>query len=225
MSEISEAQLAANRANAAHSTGPRTEEGQKRSSLNAMKHGLTGRTVLLPREKKQDYDAFSQEIFDQLKPANPMEREKVQLIVDQQWRLRRAAAMENALMGMMDPEGPEEIEIDTGVVRQLGTLQIYVQRIQRVLKEAEKQLETMRRGRDLLEVAQMSSASILHKLRKKQGVPWDPREDGFDCSREQVQAYIKRLGLARLPMMAEKLDWNVAKLQAYLDEICGKKVA
>jgi hypothetical protein len=73
MSEISEAQLAANRANAAHSMGPRTEEGQKRSSLNAMKHGLTGRTVLLPREKKQDYDAFSQEMFNELKPANPME--------------------------------------------------------------------------------------------------------------------------------------------------------
>jgi hypothetical protein len=52
MSEISEAKLAANRANAAHSTGPTTGEGQQRSSLNAMKHGLTGRTVLLPREKK-----------------------------------------------------------------------------------------------------------------------------------------------------------------------------
>jgi len=50
-----------------------------------------------------------------------MEWELVQLIVDQQWRLRRAAAVENALMGMMDPEGPEEIEIDTGVVRQLGS--------------------------------------------------------------------------------------------------------
>jgi hypothetical protein len=59
--------------------GPRTEEGQQRSSLNAMKHGLTGHTVLLPPEKRQDYDAFSQEIFNQLKPASPMEREKVQL--------------------------------------------------------------------------------------------------------------------------------------------------
>ena len=58
MSEISEAQLAANRANATHSTGPRTEEGQKRSSLNAMKHGLTGRTVLLPREKSKTMMPF-----------------------------------------------------------------------------------------------------------------------------------------------------------------------
>ena len=121
MSEASEAKLAANRANAALSTVPRTEEGQKRSSLNAMQHELTRCTVLLPREKRQEYGAFSHEIFNQFKPANPMERELVQLIVDQQWRLRRAAAIENALMGMMDPEGAEEIEIDTGVVRQVAT--------------------------------------------------------------------------------------------------------
>jgi hypothetical protein len=63
---------------------------------------------------------------------------QVQLIADQQWRLRRAAAMENALMGMMDPDGPEEIEIDTDVVQQVATRQIYIQRIQRVLKDAQK---------------------------------------------------------------------------------------
>ena len=34
-------QKAANRRNALHSTGPRTEEGQRRVSVNALKHGLT----------------------------------------------------------------------------------------------------------------------------------------------------------------------------------------
>jgi len=225
MSEISEAQLAANRANAAHSTGPRTEEGQKRSSLNAMRHGLTGRTVLLPREKKQDYDAFSQEIFNQLKPANPMEREKVQLIVDQQWRLRRAAAMENALMGMMDPEGPEEIEIDTGVVRQVATLQTYVQRIQQVLKEAEKQLQDMQFARQFRENRQMASALAIYDLYQKEGLAWDPRENGFDCSLDELKAYIKREAIAKFPQMAEKLGWSAARLQAFLDEMSGKEVA
>jgi len=225
VSEVSESKLAANRANAAHSTGPRTEEGQKRSSLNAMKHGLTGRTVLLPREKKQDYDAFSQEIFNQLKPANPIEREKVQLIVDQQWRLRRAAAMENALVGMMDPEGLEEIEIDAGVVRQVATLQIYVQRIQRVLKEAEKQLQDMQFARQFRENRQMASALAIYELHQKEGLAWDPRKNGFDCSLDELKAYIKREAIAKFPQMAEKLGWNAAKLQAFLDEMSGKEVA
>src|SRR5579862_2602335 len=40
---VSEAKLAANRANAQLSTGPRTEAGRQRSALNGMKHRLTGR--------------------------------------------------------------------------------------------------------------------------------------------------------------------------------------
>ncbi|MBV9938821.1 MAG: hypothetical protein JO150_09975 [Acidobacteriaceae bacterium] len=43
---VSERRLAANRANAQWSTGPQTPEGKAKSSLNAVKTGLTGRTVL-----------------------------------------------------------------------------------------------------------------------------------------------------------------------------------
>ena len=154
-----------------------------------------------------------------------MEREKVQLIADQQWRLRRAAAMENALMGMMDPDGPEEIEIDTGVVRQVATLQIYVQRIQRVLKEAEKQLQDMQFARQFRENRQMASALAIYELHQKEGLAWDPRENGFDYSLDELKAHIKREAIAKFPQMAEKLGWNAAKPQAFLDEICGKEVA
>jgi hypothetical protein len=44
-----------NRRNAARSTGPRTPEGKSRSRLNALKHGLTARTLVLPGE---DPEAF-----------------------------------------------------------------------------------------------------------------------------------------------------------------------
>jgi len=49
--KISERRLAANRANAQLSTGPRTEEGKAVSSLNAVKTGLCGRIVLVPSEE------------------------------------------------------------------------------------------------------------------------------------------------------------------------------
>ena len=47
---MTDQQLAANRANAQRSTGPRTAEGKTKASLNAVKAALTGRTVLLPRK-------------------------------------------------------------------------------------------------------------------------------------------------------------------------------
>ena len=100
MSEISPAQLAANRANAALSSGPTTEEGKKRSSLNATRHGLAARAVVLPREGQNEYLAFSKKIIHDLDPGNTVERELAQLIADQQWRLKRAAAIENAMMGI-----------------------------------------------------------------------------------------------------------------------------
>jgi len=47
---VSEKRLAANRANAQKSTGPRTAAGKGRSRFNAVKHGLTASVGLLPGE-------------------------------------------------------------------------------------------------------------------------------------------------------------------------------
>jgi hypothetical protein len=48
-------QIEANRRNAQHSTGPRTQEGKDRVRLNAVKHGMTAKTVVLPGEDEEVY--------------------------------------------------------------------------------------------------------------------------------------------------------------------------
>ena len=50
------AQIKANRENAKKSTGPRTEEGKARVSLNALKHGLLARDAVLPSEDPAEFD-------------------------------------------------------------------------------------------------------------------------------------------------------------------------
>ena len=47
---VSERQLAANRANAQRSTGPTSEDGRKRSSQNALRHGITAQTTVMTDE-------------------------------------------------------------------------------------------------------------------------------------------------------------------------------
>src|SRR5271156_1347395 len=44
-------QIEANQKNALHSTGPTTPEGKQRSRLNALKHGLRAKEVIIPGRK------------------------------------------------------------------------------------------------------------------------------------------------------------------------------
>ena len=95
--ETSEAQLSANRANAQFSTGPRTEAGKRIASLNAVKTGLTGRTVLLPADDAALYEQHIQRFIREFDPQGEQECELVQSLADTRWRLNRIPALEMAI--------------------------------------------------------------------------------------------------------------------------------
>jgi hypothetical protein len=78
--------LAANQANAQLSTGPKTSAGKAVSSLNAVKTGLTGRTVLLPNEDAVQYQAHVARFHKELQPVGERETERVQSLADTPWR-------------------------------------------------------------------------------------------------------------------------------------------
>ncbi|MGH9583349.1 MAG: hypothetical protein ACRD4O_10470 [Bryobacteraceae bacterium] len=69
----SPAAVAANRANAQLSTGPNSLEGKAKSTLNAVKTGLTGRTVLLPADDAAAYESHVQRFMKDLEPGRPRE--------------------------------------------------------------------------------------------------------------------------------------------------------
>src|SRR5947209_7633537 len=92
--------LAANRANAQLSTGPTTSEGKAKSSLNAVKTGLTGRTVLLPSEDAALYEAHVERFQRELQPVGEREAQLVQNLADTQWRLNRIPGLEFGLFAL-----------------------------------------------------------------------------------------------------------------------------
>jgi len=94
----SPARLAANRANAAKSTGPRTEEGKARSRENSYKHGLTGAGVVLPAEDAEAVDARFAALLDDLKPDGEAARLLVGRVALLSVRLERSARQEAAAL-------------------------------------------------------------------------------------------------------------------------------
>jgi hypothetical protein len=70
-------QIEANRRNARLSTGPVTEEGKRRSRLDAVRHGLTAETVIDALEDAEDYAAFERAVTADFDARSAVERELV----------------------------------------------------------------------------------------------------------------------------------------------------
>src|ERR1700693_5826961 len=93
-------QIEINRANAQHSTGPKTEAGKKQSSLNALRHGLTGQIVVMPTEDLEAYKLHLESFAGEYHPQGPTEANLVQALADTSWRLNRVAALETNLLSL-----------------------------------------------------------------------------------------------------------------------------
>jgi hypothetical protein len=93
-SQTSAEQTAANRANARHSTGPRTPEGQARSSQNALKHGFYATTTFGQADERfgEDPDAFGALVAKLRAEYAPEGRHEDRIVVRlamKWWRLER----------------------------------------------------------------------------------------------------------------------------------------
>jgi hypothetical protein len=91
---LSERKLAANRANAQKSTGPRTAAGKARSRLNALRHGATAAVGLLPGEDGRALRALSAAVYAEFRPRGQAEAVLVDQYVSIAWKLRRLGAAE-----------------------------------------------------------------------------------------------------------------------------------
>ncbi len=176
------ARIARNRANARHSTGPKTEAGKQRSSLNTLRHGLTGHTIVLPTEDLAAYQRFTKRFFDDLKPIGILEEQLVQSIADTSWRLNRIPALENNLLtlgltehaGRINTEHPEVhaplamAEALREQTRAFAALSLHGQRLSRQFEKALKQLRELQSERcaaENLQLRQAVAPDTSHQLR------------------------------------------------------------
>jgi hypothetical protein len=186
---------ATNRANSQHSTGPRTEPGKQRSSLNALRHGLTARTAVLPNEDPEAYQRHIQQFLDEYQPATPSETQLVHEIANTAWRLNRIPLLEAELLSiglLSNAPSPQTL------VSQLATLGLHGSRLSRQFQKALDQLRDIQEERRRLERRQLTEAAELFLRHQHKGLPWEPvdpalEQGGFVFSKEQVERHAQHL--------------------------------
>jgi hypothetical protein len=205
------AQYAANRLNAVKSTGPASPKGKVRSSLNALRHGLTARVVVLPSEDLNAYQAFSREIVDSLDAQTPVERQFAQTVADNQWRINRIRSIEDGMLaeahferaGDFDAEHPDIHSTFTASrafqahSKEFVNLSLYEQRLHRSMREALHELKELQSERRERHRAHKDDAVRLHKPAKMKGLPDDAAQIGFVYATAETGLEQHRLHLSK----------------------------
>ena len=178
--------ITANRLNALHSTGPRTEPGKQRSSLNALRHGLSSRTAVLPSEDSQAYQLHCEQFRAEHDPKTPTERHLVQELADTAWRLNRIPLIEADLLASAETNPGEPIHA-------LSVLGLHGQRLSRQFQKTLDQLRALQSDRRDREQHDLKRAASLLELHKHKGIAWNPAQDGFVFSINEIEAHSQRL--------------------------------
>ncbi|HEY3839767.1 MAG TPA: hypothetical protein VGL72_24515 [Bryobacteraceae bacterium] len=223
---LSEKQLEANRNNARKSTGPQTEAGKQRSSLNALRHGLTGHVVALPEEDQEARLQFTTRLVDSLNVEGDHELTLAQTYAAAMWGVQRAQAIQDNMftLGLMEQVGEnlniEHPEIHNAVsnaktFRQeseaFSRISLYAQRLVNQAKSLLKQLEDTQAKRLELQAAKMEDAVRIYRYHQMMNEPFDPAPNGFVFSPDQIRQATHRQTLDAHARKAEYFKFDRQK--------------
>ena len=137
----SQAQLAANTANAQHSTGPRTPEGKTVSAQNRRKHGLTSHD-LVGADEQPEFESLRDALTADITPQGELELLQFDLLLHAAWNLHRIRKREASLVkDDLDPI------LDPAVQKDADRLALYYSRTERSYYRALRELRSLQTSR------------------------------------------------------------------------------
>jgi len=222
---LSPEQLAANRANAQKSTGPRTPEGKSKSRLNAFRHGITAQVIVMPPEQMEAYMNFNKDLYHAFSPGNVIEKQLVQTYCDTQWRLNNMRANEISTFALNHEDTAHLIENDNPNVQtalaavntlsakgpELRLVSLYESRLNRVLQTTLKQLQEMQAERKKREELEMHDAARIEKVFKMKGEAYNPADDGFVFATKKFEQFKSRNQHLKEARIAERVGYSRVK--------------
>ena len=191
---ISIARLLANRANAQKSSGPKTETGKLRSSLNSSRHSLTGQLVCKTQEELEAAQKFTAQIFAELLPEGPSETARVIAIAENEIRLARIRQLEDGIFAEgfrreVDSIDSGHPEVDASLAhsktflehaKSIALLGAYESRIRKGLREDRAELQVMQaQRRAAYDKAREDAVKLAYYVQEGQepDPDYDPAED------------------------------------------------
>ena len=205
----SQKQIEANRRNSQLSTGPTSSTGKVKVSHNALKTGLTGRTVLLPTEDAAVYQSHTERIFKLWAPEGEEEKRLTQSLADTLWRLDRIPSLEAGIYAVGRRQLASEFadEEDEAVRKSMIEAQIFLTyrrdltnlstqetRLRRLYEKHEAELKRLLEERKAAEKARqeeqrrrLNIAIANYRTAKQCGEAFDPAEIGFEFSTEEIE--------------------------------------
>ena len=155
------AQIRANRANAQRSSGPRSEAGREIAKMNALKHGLAAKELVIPGEDPAALDALRADLVAEHQPAGTTEAMLVEDLAICWWRLQRARLHEAAMIdGSIEANRPYAPECMGGILR-------YATAAERAWNRALANLRAAQNDRLKRETANTESASAPQPTEKE----------------------------------------------------------
>ena len=165
----------ANIANAQLSTGPRTEAGKSKSSMNARRHGLTGQFYVMHEADRLAYTTFEKGILQSLAPEGPYETQYAISIAQDHWRLNRSRAIEYNTYGLGHHEhagepGTDSPETEAAITQAqtwrdghpgFTNITLYEARVRRLIALNEKRLQELQHARTTAEAQAREEAELL----------------------------------------------------------------
>jgi len=208
-----------------HATGPRSDAGKERSSLNALQHGLRSERPVLPGEDAAEWDAFRADTVRELRPFGTLETELADRVALQLWRLRRAARYEAQVAAAegervrhanSDPcaDLVSDDPADQAVARAVGPVQEVQQHLRDALaaREAIRRLPAQPAGDDI------DPQVALGLLVMAGGAPHDlPEPVTAAALRQRLSSLLGR-------RMAEALRETQARIEARCKELADEAV-
>jgi hypothetical protein len=88
-------QIAANQANAQKSTGPKTEAGKAKSSLNHLSHGFTSNLFFMEGENQEEFQNLLWDLMQEHLPASTTEQILVEKMASNHWLSLRAIRLQS----------------------------------------------------------------------------------------------------------------------------------